>query len=73
MLEDSVLYALLLMLLPLPKFLVDPQDLEWIPEKIEITVLSVFFEKIAHVLLVRAVELAFAHHRCAPHCFLPKH
>ena len=73
MLEDSVLNvsrvlahlaSVVLMLIPLPKFLADLQDLDWLPEKIAITVPSVF-EKIAHLLLVRAVELVSTHDNCA--------
>ena len=72
-LEDSVLYAsrtlahlafILLMSLPLPKFLADLQELDLLPEKISITVPSVF-EEIAHLLHVRAVELASAHCNCS--------
>ena len=77
--EDSVLYvsrmiahlaSILLMLLQLPIFLADPQELVLLPGKIEGTDPCVF-EKIAHLLLVRAVELEFAHYNCAPHSFLP--
>ena len=59
--QDSVRYvhlvffrlvSRLLMLLPLPKFLADPQELDLLPEKIAITV-PLVFEKIAHLLHVR--------------------
>ena len=79
--EDSVLYvsrmiarlaSTLLMLLQLPIFLADPQELVLLPGKIEGTDPCVF-EKIAHLLLVRAVKLEFAHYNCAPHSFLPEH
>ena len=73
-LGDSVLYvsriiaslASILLLPPLPKFLAHAQELDLLPGKIEMTVPSVF-EKIAHLLLVRVVELASAHNHCAPH------
>ena len=47
-----------------PKFLADPQELDVLPEKIEKTI-PLVFEKIAHLLHVRAVELASAHYHCA--------
>ena len=49
--------------------LFDLWEFYMLPEKLEITVPSVF-EKIAHLLLV--VELASAHKSCALRCFLPK-
>ena len=58
------------MLLPLPNCLADPDELDLLPEKIEITVPS-FGVKIAHPLLVRAVKLGLAHYNCAYHTFLP--
>ena len=66
------LASILLMLLPLPTFIADPQEHELLPVKIEITVPSVF-EKLAHLLHVRDVELLSA--RCCGvlHYFLPKH
>ena len=66
------LASILLSSLPLPKFLVDPQELDLLPERISITVPSVF-EKIAHLLLVRVAELASAHYDCAPHYVFPKY
>ena len=48
------------------------QEVDLIPRKIEITIVSVF-GKIAHLLSCAALELASAHYFCAPHCFLPKH
>ena len=81
MLEDAVLYvsrtiahlaSILLMLLPLPIFLADPQELVLLPGKIEGTD-PCGFEKIAHLLLIRAVELEFAQLYWEPHSFLPKH
>ena len=81
LLEDSVLYvshmiaylaSILRMLPPFPDCLSDPQELDLLPGKIEITTPSLF-EKIAHLLLVRAVALAFAHNNSALHYLLPKH
>ena len=60
------------MLLPFPKFLVDPEGLDFLPGKIEITVPSVV-EKITHLLLLRAVELASAHCSRALRYLLPQH
>ena len=66
--EDSVRYvkhvlvrliSILLMLLPLPKFLADLQELDLFRENIAIMVPSVL-TNIAHLLHVRAVELASA-------------
>ena len=80
-LEDSVLHvsriiahlaSILRMLSPLPKFLADPQEFDLLPGKIETTRPSVF-EKIALLLLVGAVALAFARKNSALHYLLPKH
>ena len=78
MLEDSSVnvirptahVASLLMLPPIPYFSLIFEKLTcFLPEK---PVPSVF-ATVAHLLLVRAVELASAHNNCAPHDVLPKH
>ena len=73
-LEGSVLYLSrkLYHLASVTICLVDLQELEFLPDKIEIRVPTVP-QKIAHLLLVRAVELASAHSKCAPHYFLSEH
>ena len=80
-LDDSVLYgssipaqlaSILLMLLPLPYFLVNLQELDLRAENIEITIPSVF-EKVAHLLHFRAVELASTRYDKALHYFLTTH
>ena len=81
LLEDSVLYvsrvlvrlvSILLISLPLPKFLADLEELDLLLEKIVITTPFVL-RKIAHLLHVRVAELASAHHRCALRDSLPKY
>ena len=68
-LDGSVLYvrriidrlaSMLLMLPLLPNFHADPPQLDLLPGKFEQTIHCVF-EKISHLLLVRAVKLVFAH------------
>ena len=49
-----------------------PRELDMLPEKIEITV-PLSFEKIAHLLVVRAGELASARYSCALYGFLSKY
>ena len=63
--------SMLLVLTPLPNVPADLQGLDLLPEKIEISVPSVF-EKIAHLLLVRVVELASAPRSSPLHYVLPK-
>ena len=78
-LEDTVLQVsrflarlvfTLLMSLPL-NFLADLRELDLLPEKIRITVLSVF-EKIARLRHGRAVELESAYQNCVPRSFVAK-
>ena len=77
--EDSVLYvdnvlvrlvSILLMSLPLPKFLADLQELYLLPENTAITIPFVF-GRIAHLLHVRVAELASARCNCVLGYVLP--
>ena len=62
--------ASLLMLPPTPYFSLIFETLTcFLPEKLVQSV----FATVAHLLLVRAVELASAHNNCAPHDVLSKH
>ena len=61
------LVSILLLSLPLPKILFDLQELDWFPERIEITVPCVL-GKVAHQLHVRVAELASARCGCVLLC-----
>ena len=66
------LASILLMSLPLPKFLTDLQELDLLPERSAVT--SVFaFGKIAHLLHVRVTGLASARCNCVLRYFLPQY
>ena len=79
--EDSVLYvihvlirlaSILLLSLPLPKFLADLQELDLLPERIAVKNVFVF-GKIVHLLHVRVAGLASARCNCVLRCFLPQY
>ena len=61
-----------MMLLTLPSFLADFEELDSSPEKIATTDPFVLVN-IARLLLVRVTELASARCDCVLHCFLPKY